>query len=187
MPLPVPLSVPLLLLMPLSLPLSLRLSVPLLMFMLMPLSLSLSLLLAQPSCMPNKPSLRNIATAERRRQTRPLRCTRILNGSSTVGMHVLMQVPEASMKEWRRRGVYSGVQAASICRGMRQGEVAYLFNQACICVRAYNSTTGDVPPQDHAALGNQDVEGPAENQLMSAPHMLIVNRLTVFTSYVRGV
>ncbi|KAL0042280.1 hypothetical protein WJX77_008246 [Trebouxia sp. C0004] len=53
-----------------------------------------------------------------------------------------MQVPEARMKEWRRRGVYSGVQAASICRGMRQGEVAYLFNQACICVRAYNSTTG---------------------------------------------
>ncbi|KAA6429454.1 MAG: DNA glycosylase, partial [Trebouxia sp. A1-2] len=53
-----------------------------------------------------------------------------------------LQVPEATMKGWRRRRVYSGVQAASICRGMRQGEVAYLFNQACICVRAYNSTTG---------------------------------------------
>lgn len=98
-----------------------------------------------------------------------------------------MQVPEASMKEWRRRGVYSGVQAASICRGMRQGEVAYLFNQACICVRAYNSTTGTLPPQDHAALDNQDVEGPAENRLMSAPHILTVNKLAVFTSYVHSV
>ncbi len=72
--------------------------------------------------------------------------------------------------------MYSGVQAASICRGMRQGEVAYLFNQACICVRAYNSSTGTIRPQAHAALDNQDAEGPAENKLMSAPQTLTVNK-----------
>jgi len=102
--------------------------------------------------MPSITSLRNIATAERRHHPRPLHCTGILNAHQLWRCMLCMQVPEASMKEWRRRGVYSGVQAASICRGMRQGEVAYLFNQACICVRAYNSTTGIVPPQDHAAL-----------------------------------
>lgn len=54
------------------------------------------------------------------------------------------QVPGAKLGSWRSRGVYMGVQAASICRGMQQGEVAHLFNRACICVRAYNSTTGGI-------------------------------------------
>ena len=52
------------------------------------------------------------------------------------------QVPQSMLGSWRGRAVYTGVQAASICRGMKQGEVAHLFNQACICVRAYDSASG---------------------------------------------
>ena len=52
------------------------------------------------------------------------------------------QVPEEEVASWRPREVYCGASVVSVCRGMRQAQVARLFGAGLLCVRAYDPITG---------------------------------------------
>jgi hypothetical protein len=52
-------------------------------------------------------------------------------------------VPGEEVASWRPRQVYCGASVVSVCRGMRQGQVAALFGAGLLCVRAYNPLTGE--------------------------------------------
>ena len=53
-----------------------------------------------------------------------------------------VQAPDQEVATWRCRQVYCGASVVSVCRGMRQSEVAQLFSSGLLCVRAYKPLTG---------------------------------------------
>ena len=62
-----------------------------------------------------------------------------------------LQVAQAELKHWNQLQVHFGSSIANICRGMRAGAIAQVFQQDSICVRGYDLLSG-APAVEYAEV-----------------------------------